>query len=141
MARLAFALAATCASTSALVAPTAAKASSALNVATSYDPSDFSDVTALPGILAPVEFFWAEGAPSAGDRRKQLGFIAQDVEAVVPEIVSTDEHGYKSLMYDRVAVIAARAIQEQQATIGAQQATIAALEARLAAVEAKLATL
>ena len=57
MARLAFALAATCASTSALVAPTAAKASSALNVATSYDPSDFSDVTALPGILAPVEFF------------------------------------------------------------------------------------
>ena len=86
------------------------------------------------GRLAPVEFFWAEGAPSAGDRRKQLGFIAQDVEAVVPEIVSTDEHGYKSLMYDRVAVIAARAIQEQQATI-------AALEARLAAVEAKLATL
>jgi hypothetical protein len=57
MARLAFALAATCASTSALVAPTAAKASSALNVATSYDPSDFSDVTNLPGILAPVEFF------------------------------------------------------------------------------------
>jgi hypothetical protein len=93
------------------------------------------------GRLAPVEFFWAEGAPSAGDRRKQLGFIAQDVEAVVPEIVSTDENGYKSLMYDRVAVIAARAIQEQQATIGAQQATIAALEARLAAVEAKLATL
>ena len=57
MARLAFALAATCASTSALVAPTAAKASSALNVATSYDPSDFSDVNNLPGILAPVEFF------------------------------------------------------------------------------------
>ena len=58
MARLAFALAATCASTSALVAPTAAKASAALNVATtSYDPSDFSDVTNLPGILAPVEFF------------------------------------------------------------------------------------
>ncbi|KAH8066183.1 chlorophyll A-B binding protein [Aureococcus anophagefferens] len=57
MARLAFALAATCASTSALVAPTAAKASSSLHVATSYDPSDFSDVTALPGILAPVEFF------------------------------------------------------------------------------------
>ncbi|KAH8048851.1 chlorophyll A-B binding protein [Aureococcus anophagefferens] len=58
MARLAFALAATCASTSALVAPTAAKASTSLNVATtSYDPSDFSDVTKLPGILAPVEFF------------------------------------------------------------------------------------
>ena len=57
MARLAFALAATCASTSALVAPTAAKASTSLNVATSYDPSDFSDVKNLPGILAPVEFF------------------------------------------------------------------------------------
>ena len=57
MARLAFALAATCASTSALVAPTAAKASSSLHVATSYDPSDFSDVANLPGILAPVEFF------------------------------------------------------------------------------------
>jgi hypothetical protein len=58
MARLAFALAATCASTSALVAPTAAKASTSLNVATtSYDPADFSDVKNLPGILAPVEFF------------------------------------------------------------------------------------
>ncbi|KAH8047608.1 chlorophyll A-B binding protein [Aureococcus anophagefferens] len=57
MARLAFALAATCASTSALGAD-GRQGVHVLNVATtSYDPSDFSDVTKLPGILAPVEFF------------------------------------------------------------------------------------
>ena len=76
MARLALALAATAATTSALVAPTAKKTVSA--TALNYDPrapgaqklrlsaaarrratrrSDFSDVQALPGILDPVGFF------------------------------------------------------------------------------------
>ncbi|KAH8066182.1 chlorophyll A-B binding protein [Aureococcus anophagefferens] len=56
MARLAFALAARLG-----VRPRGAggrQGVHVLNVATtSYDPSDFSDVTKLPGILAPVEFF------------------------------------------------------------------------------------
>ena len=60
--------------------------------------------------------------------------VAQQVEAVVPELVHTDGNGYKSLMYDRVAVVAARAIQEQQDVIHSLEARVRALEEQVAAV-------
>ena len=48
--------------------------------------------------LRPVEFHWNAQAPARAVRSKQLGFIAQEVEAVAPEIVNTDASGYKSMM-------------------------------------------
>ena len=57
----------------------------------------------------------------------------------MPELVQTAADGYKSLMYDRVAVVAAKAIQEQQATIESLEARMAALEAQVAAVLAAAA--
>ena len=58
MARFTLAIAAaSCATASAFTAPSAAKATTSLAAATSYDPSDFSDVESLPGILDPTGFF------------------------------------------------------------------------------------
>ncbi len=34
--------------------------------------------------------------------RKQVGFIAQQVEPVFPEVVVTDDHGYKSMIYSNL---------------------------------------
>ena len=48
--------------------------------------------------LRPVEFRWNEQAPARADRSKQLGFIAQEAEAVAPELVKTDARGYKSML-------------------------------------------
>ena len=42
---------------------------------------------------------------------KHFGFIAQDVEAIAPELVVTNADGYKALNYDRFAPLLAGAIQ------------------------------
>lgn len=37
---------------------------------------------------------------SGEDRSQEIGLIAQEVEAVLPEIVYTDEEGHKLINYD-----------------------------------------
>jgi hypothetical protein len=62
----------------------------------------------------------------------EYGFIAQDVEAIFPELVNTDEDGFKSVEYNKVAPILVEALKEQQAIIDAQQEEINALNAQVA---------
>src|SRR5262245_56903398 len=45
---------------------------------------------------------------------KQIGFIAQEVEKVLPELVSTDSNGYKSVAYANVVPVLVEAIKAQQ---------------------------
>lgn len=66
---------------------------------------------------------------------RQIGFIAQEVEQVVPQIVATDEKGYKSVAYQNVTALLVEATKEQQAQIVRQQSTIDALTARVAELE------
>jgi hypothetical protein len=49
--------------------------------------------------------------------RTQLGFIAQEVEGIVPEVVFTDEHGFKGIAYQSFVPLLAQAIKEQQQAI------------------------
>lgn len=51
--------------------------------------------------------------------RKQIGFIAQDIEKIFPEIVNTDESegNYKSVDYSKLTPILVEAIKEQQKQI------------------------
>jgi len=46
--------------------------------------------------------------------KKQIGFIAQEIEKIVPEIVTTanDENGYKSVAYGNVTALLVEAIKE-----------------------------
>ncbi len=48
---------------------------------------------------------------------KTVGFIAQDLEMVVPDVVWTDEEGYKSVDYDSMVAYGIGAIKEQQIRI------------------------
>ncbi|WP_431736401.1 tail fiber domain-containing protein [Cellulosispirillum alkaliphilum] len=50
-------------------------------------------------------------------RCPQIGFIAQEVEKVLPELVHTNDEGYKSLSYDKLTAVLLEAIKEQQAII------------------------
>jgi len=45
-------------------------------------------------------------------RQKQLGFLAQDVENIFPELVSTGKDGFKGLQYARFAPILIESIKE-----------------------------
>ncbi len=51
------------------------------------------------------------------DTSKQIGFIAQDIEKVFPEMVSTDGSGYKSVDYSKMSAVLLEAVKEQQQQI------------------------
>jgi len=55
---------------------------------------------------------------------RQIGFSAQEVEKLFPEVVMTDANGYKSVDYGRLTPVLVEAIKEQQKQINAQQQQI-----------------
>lgn len=48
-----------------------------------------------------------------------IGLVAQDVEQVLPELVDTDEAGYKNLRYDLVTALLVEAVKELKAIVEA----------------------
>ncbi|MEM6763918.1 MAG: tail fiber domain-containing protein [Bacteroidota bacterium] len=93
----------------------------------------------LPSILQ-LEAKTYEYKQSLGKRT--IGFIAQDVYALFPELVKQmpAERGssYYTLNYAGFGVLALKAIQEQQQIIEEQKQALESLEARLEALEARL---
>ncbi len=66
---------------------------------------------------------------------RQFGFLAQEVEKIFPELVSTDAEGYKSVNYIGVVPVAVEAIKALKRDADAQQQQIDELKARLARLE------
>ena len=60
--------------------------------------------------------------------KKTIGFMAQDIEPLFPELVGQADDGYLGLNYSGFGVIAIKAIQEQQVIIDAQQQQLEALK-------------
>src|SRR5207244_1243495 len=77
--------------------------------------------------LRPVTWVWKDGA----DRGRQLGLIAQEIEPVLPELVTRekDERQTLGLNYIGLVPVVINAIQEEHATILALQAENAELKA------------
>jgi|GEM_PF-1703757 len=44
--------------------------------------------------------------------KKQIGLIAQEVEKIIPEVVTTDKEGYKSLSYDKLTAVLINALED-----------------------------
>lgn len=68
-----------------------------------------------------------------GEGELQIGFIAQELHAVVPEAVNRPENEAEQLWgvdYTRLVPVLPRAIQEQQAQIKALEARCEQLEAK-----------
>lgn len=64
--------------------------------------------------LRPVSYFWNEiGKKKGGNAQLQYGLVAQEVEKVLPNIVSTDYDGYKSVNYNELIPILLQTVQEQ----------------------------
>lgn len=49
--------------------------------------------------------------------KKQIGFIAQEIEKIYPEMVFVDEKGYKSVDYAKITPVLVEAIKDQQKQI------------------------
>ena len=57
----------------------------------------------------------------------QIGLIAQDTGKIVPEVVTTDNNGYKGISYEKLTPVLVSAIQEQQKQINDLKAELEAL--------------
>jgi hypothetical protein len=69
--------------------------------------------------LQGVYFNWrSEDYPEMKfDEKTHLGFIAQDVEKVIPEVVRTDQNGFKNIEYTNLIPLLLEAIKDQQKKI------------------------
>ena len=65
--------------------------------------------------------------------RKRIGFLAQDVEKILPELVKTDEDGVKSIDYIGFIPLLVESINEMRLTIQEQQNEIEMLKNLLSA--------
>lgn len=73
--------------------------------------------------LQPICYQWDKTSfPDKGfDERKQIGFSAQELEHVFPEVVYTAADGYKTVDYAKLVPVLVEAIKEQQQQIHDQQ--------------------
>ena len=68
------------------------------------------------------------------DASRSIGFIAQDLHQVIPEVVNGEE-GDLGIAYGEITAVLVNAIKEQQAMIETQNSLIAKLHARVAQLE------
>ena len=67
--------------------------------------------------LRPVQYKWKEGISS--DQRIKYGFIAQEVESVLPSIVNVDSKGDYSIAYIEIISILVKEVQKLRVEVDA----------------------
>lgn len=100
---------------------------------------------ALDAILSlrGVTFEWkrAEYADMNFTQGKHIGFIAQEVEQILPELVMTDGTGYKSVTYSNLVPVLVEAVKTLKQQNDHKDAEIAELKARFEQLAADVAEL
>lgn len=69
---------------------------------------------------------------------KQIGFIAQELQKVLPELVHEDNNGYLTVEYSKVTAVLTNAINEQQKIIEAQNKKIQELSNEVTDIKEKI---
>jgi len=120
--------------------------------ATSYanisDARFKTNVRPLAGALAAVlalrgvRYEWnALGVKHGGTAgASQVGVLAQEVEKIYPELVSTDKDGYKAVNYAQLTPVLIEALKEQQQQIEVLKAAAAAAKAEAGAANTRAAS-
>jgi len=67
----------------------------------------------------------------------QIGFIAQAVKPLFPELVTTDNNGYEGISYEKFVPVLAESIKEMQSEINDLQSQNAALQSQVKALIAR----
>lgn len=78
--------------------------------------------------LNPISFTWID-IESHGPQR-EIGFIAQEVQKIVPEVIGTNANGKLSLDYSKMIAVLTKSIQELNDKVEAQSQEIAQLKAK-----------
>ncbi len=90
--------------------------------------------------LRGVTFDWrrAEFPDLKFDKGRQIGFIAQELREVLPEVVSENAKGFLSVAYSEVVPVLVEAVKEQQRNVAAKNAEIDALKVEMAKQKSRL---
>ncbi len=93
--------------------------------------------------LRPVRFRWRcqEFPDRKFTNEPQIGFIAQEVLKVLPELVTQDEDGYYAMDYGRLTAVLTAAVQELHRVLDAQTERVEQAEQRIEKLEAANAEL
>ena len=80
--------------------------------------------------LQPVTYFYNSDivAEENVSSKKQIGLLAQDVEKLIPEVVTTDNIGLKRIQYDLLVPVLINSIKELNSKIEKQQKVIDSLK-------------
>jgi microcystin-dependent protein len=71
----------------------------------------------------------------------QFGLIAQELEKIIPELVTTDEDGWKAIEYSHLVPVLIEAIKEQQKVIDSEKQNNRDLKATVESLITRMATL
>jgi hypothetical protein len=115
-------------------------------------PSDLRfkrDITPFPNLLdklvrlRPINYYWriAEYPEQHFGNEPSYGLIAQEVKKVLPELVSTDEQGYKSVNYSRLPLLTLQAVKELKAENDALKQALTQQGQQLRQQQAQIAAL
>ena len=124
---------------------------SAQSYACSSDSRYKTNIAPITGSLGKllamqgVSYSWNTGKfkEKGFDSRPQIGFIAQDVEKIFPELVLTDQEGFKSMSYDKMTAVIVEAMKEMKekndVAVKTLEKKIASLEQENKALKTKIA--
>jgi len=73
----------------------------------------------------------AENKAEHGYEGNDVGVIAQEIEAVLPQLVQTRENGYKAVKYDKLVTLLIEGIKEQQKQIDDLTSKVNSLENKI----------
>jgi len=86
-------------------------------------------------VLRGVTFEWKD--ENTLEKGRKMGFIAQEAEPFIPEVVNPSEEGY-SMQYAPITALLVEAIKEQQLIIENQNSAIRNLETKTVNLESAL---
>ncbi len=72
------------------------------------------------------------------DDNRQIGFIAQDIQKVLPEVVSFDDKGFAGVDYPKITAVLVEAIKEQQKIIDEMSGALKDSNSELEAMKKRL---
>ena len=92
-----------------------------------------ANIQPLQGALEKVERLQGVSYERKSDAKREIGVIAEDVEEIVPEVVSRDSetHDVEGVDYSRLTALLIEAVKSQQAELRTQQSEIQQLKTRI----------
>jgi len=98
----------------------------ATNDIVAFSSSDIRWKTNIVNIQEPIEkinkingvsFDWIEDELNHGNKGHDIGVIAQEIEAILPEIVNTRDSGMKAVKYEKIIPLLIEGIKDLQKQI------------------------